>query len=148
VLARADRLPPALREAVREYRRWLFVFHRLHDSVSKQKYAPPLSRAELAEALRRTDVSASPEPPAALFDPRVAPRLIDKAPGAGRDPLLASAANHYEGLALADLDGYPRALRADWTARQAEWRGVADAESRESGGVAGGDDVDEVPFQR
>jgi dipeptidyl-peptidase III len=106
MIERAARLSPEQREAVLEYRRWLFVFHGLHDKVSGAKWRPPLERAAFEAALRAAGLEASGALLAAMFDPLVLPQLVARTPAPGKDPILESAANHYEGLSSADLEGH------------------------------------------
>jgi hypothetical protein len=48
----------------------------------------------------------TPELLAAMFDPAVLPMIVDKTPGAGRDPIQASASTHYDGVTRQELEGY------------------------------------------
>jgi dipeptidyl-peptidase III len=106
VLERAERLPSEARAPLLEYRRWLFVFHGLHDKVTGRKWPPPLDRPAFEAALHATALGAPDELLAAMFDPAVLPQLVARTPPPGKDAIAESAANHYEGLSSADLADY------------------------------------------
>jgi dipeptidyl-peptidase III len=106
VLERADRLSSEPREQLLEYRRWLFVFHGLHDKVTGRKWSPPIDRTTFEVALRATGLDAPGELLSAMFDPLVMPQLVARTPLPGTDAIALSAANHYEGLTSSDLANY------------------------------------------
>jgi dipeptidyl-peptidase-3 len=106
ILSSAAPLDPALRARLVEYRKLLFVHHGLHDKQRSRKFSPPLSRAEFEQAARSAGVALTPELLAAMFDPTVLPMIVDKTPGAGRDPIQASASTHYDGVTREELEGY------------------------------------------
>jgi dipeptidyl-peptidase III len=110
LLARSERLTPELREKLLQYRSSLFLHHGLHDKWRGSKVPPPLARAELESAARAAGVTPPADLLAAMFDPAVVPRMVDKTPGDGQDPISASAATHYEGLTSKDLVGFEEAF--------------------------------------
>src|SRR6185369_8905524 len=57
-------------------------------------------------AAKALKIDAPKEMLEAMFDPKVGPNLTNKTPGDGKDPILASAANHYEGVTSKDLEGF------------------------------------------
>src|SRR5882757_838231 len=61
ILAKSERLEPALREKLRAHRRSLFLHHGLHDVWRSRKVAPPLERAEFERAARAAGVTAPDE---------------------------------------------------------------------------------------
>ena len=106
ILSSTAPLEPALRAKLVQYRKLLFVHHGLHDKQRSRKFEPPLSRAEFEQAAHAASVAVTPELLAAMFDPAVLPMIVDKTPGAGRDPIQASASTHYDGVTRKELEGY------------------------------------------
>ncbi|HWL86180.1 MAG TPA: hypothetical protein VNO21_10280, partial [Polyangiaceae bacterium] len=106
ILANGDRLDAQVREKLATYRRLLLMDGGLHDRWTGQKFVPPLTRAEFEKAARDAKVPVPGNLLAAMFDPKVVPTVINKTPGAGKDPLVESAANNYEGLTSKDLHLY------------------------------------------
>ena len=54
-----------------------------------------------------------------FFDPTFDPMVTNKTPGDGRDILAASANNLYDGVTMADLEGFERAVPAQLAAGEA-----------------------------
>lgn len=106
LLSGKDKLPPALRDKLVEYRRMLFLNNGLHDPSTGQKFSPPIAKQEIEEAARLLQVELPGDLLAGMFDPKVAPTVINKTPGKGKDPITESAANHYEGVTTKDLQGW------------------------------------------
>lgn len=106
LLAGKDKLDPALRDKLVTYRYRLFLNHGIHDVKTGQKLLPPFTREELGKAARALRVAVPAEVQDAMFDPKIAPTLTNKTPGAGKDPIVESAANHYEGVTSRDLAGF------------------------------------------
>ncbi|WP_394830111.1 dipeptidyl peptidase 3 [Pendulispora rubella] len=106
ILAKAERLEPRLRERVLACRRYLFLYHGLHDHWTSLKITLPISQSEFERAAQSTGVAVAPELLAAMFDPKVEPMLVDKNPGPGKDPIVESAASHYQGLTSKDFETY------------------------------------------
>ncbi|AUX48087.1 peptidase [Sorangium cellulosum] len=103
LLAQKDKIEPALRDKLATYRKMLFVHHGIHDARTGQKLVPPFSQKELEGAARALNVAIPKGLLAGLFDPRIAPAVTNKTPEKGKDPILESAATHYEGVASKDL---------------------------------------------
>ncbi|WP_437499058.1 dipeptidyl-peptidase 3 family protein [Sorangium sp. So ce1099] len=106
LLAQKEKLEPALRDRLATYRKMLFLHHGLHDARTGQKLVPPFSQQELEGAARALNIAVSKDLLAGLFDPKVAPVVTNKTPGKGKDPVLESAANHYEGVNSKDLEKF------------------------------------------
>ena len=121
MLTHADGVDPDVLEAI----------HRLHEALLDQQRAvqqpdrsqvrprghaggcsapPPTRRPKRGRSSRRatgrrsTPCSTGSKP--VFFDPDVDPILTNKSPGPGQDLLLASANNLYDGVSMADLEGF------------------------------------------
>ncbi|WP_437685563.1 dipeptidyl-peptidase 3 family protein [Sorangium sp. So ce176] len=106
LLAQKERLDPALRDRLSLFRKMLFLHHGIHDARTGQKLVPPFSQQELEGAARALNIAVPKDLLAGLFDPRVAPVVTNKTPDKGKDPILESAANHYEGVSSNDLESF------------------------------------------
>ncbi|MGK3992463.1 dipeptidyl-peptidase 3 family protein [Sorangium sp. So ce1024] len=106
LLAQKDRLDPAVRDRLVLFRKMLFLHHGIHDGRTGQKLVPPLSQQELEGAARALNITIPKDLLAGLFDPKIAPVATNKTPGKGKDPILESAATHYEGVSSKDLEGF------------------------------------------
>ncbi|WP_437675229.1 dipeptidyl-peptidase 3 family protein [Sorangium sp. So ce131] len=106
LLAQKDKLEPALRDKLTTYRKMLFLHHGIHDARTGQKLVPPFSQKELEGAARALSVTIPRDLLAGIFDPKVAPVVTNKTPGKGKDPILESAATHYEGVDSKDLANF------------------------------------------
>jgi dipeptidyl-peptidase-3 len=106
ILAQKEKLDPAVRSKLKEYRYQLFLHHGMHDALSGQKFLPTFTQAELEAAATIAGVSIPAGLLPGIFDPKVAPTAVNKTPGKGRDPIVESAANHYEGVTSKDLEKF------------------------------------------
>jgi dipeptidyl-peptidase III len=106
LLAQKQKLPAGFAEKLLAYRRMTFIHHGIHDAQTGQKFLPPFTREELAAAATATGMTVEPDLVAGMFDPAVAPIQTNKTPGKGKDPIVESAANHYEGITSKDLARY------------------------------------------
>ncbi len=106
LLAKADTLVPGLRERFAAYRRELFIHHGMHNSLNGQKFLPSFTQKELEGAAKAAGVTIPAGLLPGIFDPNVAPLAINKTPGKGKDPIVESASNHYEGVTSKDLEGF------------------------------------------
>ncbi len=91
-----------------------------YNNLTARKFVLNLPEAEMAAAVARAQANGAALPlrdgesPAMLvarlapmfFDATFEPMVTSKTPGAGRDILQASANNLYDGVAMADLDGF------------------------------------------
>jgi dipeptidyl-peptidase-3 len=118
MVADPGRLPAASRPAIVEYAKLFFGNKGNHQSISGVKFVPELSYEAFAAAAEQARAGGAPLGSAAdlagvlrdlkapLFDPAVEPLLTDKSPAAGKDLLTASSNNYYQGVRLADLQGF------------------------------------------
>jgi dipeptidyl-peptidase-3 len=106
LLARKDKIDPAVRAKLVTFRKMLFLHHGIHDSKTGQKLVPPLDQRELEAAAIAAGVAIPPGLLRGIYDPTMAPNVTNKTPGKGRDPLVESAANHYEGVTSKDLEKF------------------------------------------
>jgi dipeptidyl-peptidase-3 len=120
IVAHADGLPPPLRAEVARYTKLFWINSGPYNNLTARKFVLHLSEAELAEAIASAARAggrfrlAPGETIAALvrrhgsmfFDASFDPMVTCKTPGEARDILQASANNLYEGVTMADLDGF------------------------------------------
>jgi dipeptidyl-peptidase III len=106
LLVHKDNLSPSLQAQLQIFRRMVFVNHGLYRAYTGRKMTPPFSREDLENAGRVAGLTIAPDIMAALFDPLVAPVLTNRTPGSNKDPIVESAANHYQGLTSKDLVGF------------------------------------------
>lgn len=106
LLAQKEKLDPAVRGKLATYRKMLFLHHGIHDAKTGQKLVPPLDQKELVAAAKAASVTIPKGLLEGMFDPKVAPNVTNKTPGKGKDPLVESAANHYEGVTSKDLEKF------------------------------------------
>jgi dipeptidyl-peptidase-3 len=115
--AKASALDPEFAEKLREYRRKIFIHHGVHDHWTDEKFLPTFDHGDLLAQIAKAGLGPTLEPKArelkaAMFDPNVDRIRTNKTPGAGIDPISASAVNHYgPGVTMGDLakfqDRYP-----------------------------------------
>ncbi|MFO0762470.1 MAG: hypothetical protein U0359_38885 [Byssovorax sp.] len=120
LLAAKERLDPDFKAKLVTYRKWLYLQHGMYEDRTGQKRLPPFTRAAFEAAVKAQGIEVSADLLAAMFDPKVAPVAVNKTPGEGKDALVESAANHYEGVTSKDLatfeEHYPlngRVVRKD-----------------------------------
>lgn len=106
LLAKRDKIDPKVAEKLTLYRKMLFLHHGIHDAKTGQKLVPPLDQKEMEAAAGAAKVAIPRDLLKGMFDPSVAPNVTNKTPGKGKDPLVESAANHYEGVTSADLEKF------------------------------------------
>lgn len=106
LLARKAKIDPATWGKLVTLRKMLFLHHGIHDSKTGQKLLAPLDRKELEAAAKAASVTIPADLLKGMFDPTVAPSVTTKTPGKGKDPLVESAANHYEGVTSKDLEKF------------------------------------------
>lgn len=105
-----DKLDPAFAEKLASYRRRLFLGHGIHDGRTGQKFVPDFAQKDFEAAAKTLSIETPKAMLEAMFDAKLAPNLTNKTPGEGKDPILASAANHYEGVTSKDLEGFKDAF--------------------------------------
>lgn len=106
ILAKKDKIDPPVSEKLAVYRKMLFLHHGIHDAKTGQKLVPPLDQKEMEAAAKAASVAIPADLLRGMFDPSVAPNVTNKTPGKGKDPLVESAANHYEGVTSRDLEKF------------------------------------------
>jgi dipeptidyl-peptidase-3 len=127
VVARPDGIPPEAFAKIRRYALLFWANRGNHNENTAQKFLPPFSFDELRQAAltaQRHGAFRQPYldlPPLAsedaleqelqqlkpaLFDPAVEPMITAKSPPPGQDIIQASSNTFYEGVSLADLEGF------------------------------------------
>nr|AYM52574.1 dipeptidyl-peptidase III [Aetherobacter rufus] len=106
LLAKKEKIDPRVSEKLGLYRKMLFLHHGIHDAKTGQKLVPPLDQKEMEAAAKAASVTIPKALLRGMFDPSVAPNVTNKTPGKGKDPLVESAANHYEGVTSGDLEKF------------------------------------------
>src|SRR5579864_4881512 len=112
------RLPPASRPKIVEFAKLFFANHGNHDETTSRKFLPGFTAAELRAAAEQARTRGARlgtaaqlaatlrELEAPLFDPKYQPAITDKSPAGGADILTASSNNYYQGVTMADLNGF------------------------------------------
>jgi dipeptidyl-peptidase-3 len=113
-----ERLPPASRPKIVEFAKLFFANHGNHDETTSRKFLPGFTAAELRAAAEQARARGARlgtaaqlaatlrELEAPLFDPKYQPAITDKSPAGGADILTASSNNYYQGVTMADLNGF------------------------------------------
>jgi dipeptidyl-peptidase-3 len=118
------RLPDEIREAVIRYTKLFWINTGAHNNLTARKFALECSPDAFERAVRDADLRGARlpvrrgEPIAALlarlrplfFDRSVDYTVTSKTPGEGLDILTASVNNLYDGVTMADLDGFGEAF--------------------------------------
>jgi dipeptidyl-peptidase-3 len=112
------RLPADLRPALVEYAKLFFANYGNHNATTGRKFLPRFSFADLGRAAEQarahgarlgnaaTLAAALRDLEKPLFDPNFEAAITDKSPAPGKDILTASSNNYYQGVSLADLQGF------------------------------------------
>jgi dipeptidyl-peptidase III len=114
------RLPDDIREAVIRYTKLFWINTGAHNNLTARKFVLECSPAAFEHAVRDAYRRGAPlpvrpgEPLDAMlarlrplfFDASVDDTVTSKTPGEGRDILRASANNLYDGVTMADLEGF------------------------------------------
>ena len=120
IVAYGAGVPPATRDEVTRYAKLFWINSGPYNSLTARKFVLNLTLAQLVEAATiaaaagarfRLESGESIEEMLAryapmFFDVSFDPMVTCKTPGDGRDILQASANNLYEGVTMADLDGF------------------------------------------
>jgi dipeptidyl-peptidase-3 len=116
----ADALPAASRDAIVRYAKLVWIHTGPYHSLTARKFVIETSREAFTAAARAAAEAGARFPlrdgetvdglverlAPVLFDPAFEPMITSKNPPAGQDILTASANNLYDGVTLADLDGF------------------------------------------
>ena len=143
-----DGIEPALHARLVTYLKQVWINHGIHDTMNGDKLAPDFTFDELAaaakvvlgagvELLGAKDEAALTarleELRGPLFDPAVDPFATRRTVPEGLDLLTASANNFYDGVALADLEGFTeqyalnsRLVKRDGKLVELPWRAGGD----------------------
>lgn len=111
VLDHNGQIPGDLLDRIRTYAKLFWIANGPYHMRTKRKIAPGFTAGEWEAAL---DLAASAGArlvrdaahARVMFDPEYLPLMTNKNPGAGRDPLQESGVNYYDGVTLADLEGF------------------------------------------
>ena len=120
ILTHPDGIEPSVLAEIRRYTKLFWINCGPHNNITARKFvlkcdpAALRAAAEIAERQGAVFPCRSGESVAALiarlegafFDPAVDRLVTSKAPGEGRDILASSANNLYDGVTMADLDGF------------------------------------------
>jgi dipeptidyl-peptidase-3 len=120
VLVHSEEIPRAVMDPLHRYLKLFWVNNGNHNDRTKRKFVPRLSFEELRAAVNhainngatiRLALGESIDQKLArlrrtIFDPGYEPLLTCKNPPQGQDILSCSSVNYYDGLSLADLEGF------------------------------------------
>ncbi|MCC7033246.1 MAG: peptidase M49 [Acidobacteria bacterium] len=120
VITRPDGIPEDVLAEITRYTKLFWLNTGPYNNLTARKFVLRLAPGAFADAVARAHANGaalplqpgeSPEGMVArfapmFFDPAFDPMVTSKTPGGGRDILEASANNLYEGVAMADLDGF------------------------------------------
>jgi dipeptidyl-peptidase-3 len=120
ILAHADGIDPATLAEIQRYTKLFWINTGPYNNLTARKFVLKTSPQVFAAAAARAAANGARFPLRAgetleellarlercFFDLEFDPIVTSKTPGAGKDILQASANNLYEGVAMADLDGF------------------------------------------
>jgi len=120
VLTRPAGIPEDVLGEITRYTKLFWLNTGPYNNLTARKFVLRLPPSAFADAVLRAHANGAPLPlepgesPEALvtrfapmfFDPAFDPMVTNKTPGDGRDILEASANNLYEGVTMADLEGF------------------------------------------
>ena len=120
VITHPQGLPEPVLTEITRYTKLFWLNTGPYNNLTARKFVLNLAEAEMAAAVTQAHANGASLPlidgesPAMLvsrlaplfFDPTVDPMVTSKTPGEGRDILQCSANNLYEGVAMADLEGF------------------------------------------
>lgn len=121
ILEHGTTVEPNVLAEIRQYAKLLWVHHGVHNAITSRKFVPTFTPEELATAARQARQAgaalctpAGDECLAALlehlqrpmFDAGFEPMTVSKSPEEGQDILTASANTFYQGVTMADLEGF------------------------------------------
>ncbi len=123
ILTHAEGVDPDTLARIRHYAKLFWINNGPHQNLTTRKFAPACTpeawsvaahaaqragaRFPLAEGEDLDDLLSRLEGP--VFDLTLDASVTNKSPGPGQDMLLASANTFYEGVSLADLEGFTEA---------------------------------------
>jgi len=115
-----NREPRTVIDSIRQYTKLFWINSGPHNNLTSRKFVLKCPPARFRAAARAATARGAEFPTkpgetldqlldrleGAFFDPAVDPLVTNKAPADGRDLLEASANNHYDGVTMADLEGF------------------------------------------
>ncbi len=116
----ANRAPRTATDSIRAYTKLFWINSGPHNNLTSRKFVLKCAPAEFRAAAHDAEARGAEFPTkpgetldqlldrleGPFFDPAVDPFVTSKAPADGRDILEASANNHYDGVTMADLEGF------------------------------------------
>ena len=112
IMTHADGIDAATLAEIQRYTKLFWINTGPYNNLTARKFVMKCSPEAFHAAARRAAANGA-ELPATLarldplfFDPDVDPIVTSKTPGAGKDILQASANNLYDGVTMADLEGF------------------------------------------
>jgi dipeptidyl-peptidase-3 len=120
IVTHADGIEPAVLQAIWTYTKLFWINTGPYNNLTARKFVLKIAPEQFAAAAARAAANGARFPLAAgeslddllrrlqpcFFDPAFDPIVTNKTPGAGRDILEASANNLYQGVSMADLEGF------------------------------------------
>jgi len=118
ILTHAKGIDPAVQKKIAEYTMLFWGNHGNHNSNTSVKILPEFTPDELRAAAEQASKNGAmlgsatalarelQELNQTIFDPNYQPKLVQKNPPSGQDPLEASSVNFYSGVTLKDLVGF------------------------------------------
>lgn len=125
ILTHSKGIDPALLKKITDYTKPFWGNRGNHYAFTSAKFLPDFTPAELQRAAEQALKNGAHVGPRArlerelqelerpIFDPKFEPMLTVKNPPPGEDPLQASSANIYQGVTLADLQGFTEKFALD-----------------------------------
>jgi dipeptidyl-peptidase-3 len=140
IITHSDGIDAATREELTRYAKLFWINSGPHNNLTARKFLlnlSPGSLADAAEIARRNGARFRLAPGETVrdlvdryapmfFDASVDPLITCKTPGAGTDILEASANNLYEGVTMADLEGFAERHALNSRVRRVDGRIVED----------------------
>ena len=133
VITHPQGIPEPVLAEITRYTKLFWLNTGPYNNLTARKFVLNLAEAEMAAAVTQAHANGAALPlgggesPAMLvsrlaplfLDPTVDPMVTSKTPGEGRDILQCSANNLYEGVAMADLEGFNERHPLELTAGEA-----------------------------
>jgi dipeptidyl-peptidase-3 len=119
-LTHGEGIAPETLGEIRRYTKLFWINNGPHNAITGRKDVLRCPFADFARAVEKAEAAGAALPKRdgettadllarmkpILFDPEVDTQVTNKTPGPGRDVLLASANNFYDGVSMDDLEGF------------------------------------------
>ncbi len=119
-LTHDEGVAPETLDEIRRYTKLFWINNGPHNAITGRKDVLRCPFADFAQAVEKAEAAGAVLPKRdgettaellarmkpILFDPEVDTQVTNKTPGPGRDVLLASANNFYDGVSMDDLEGF------------------------------------------